>query len=204
MTEQEQKILNQAESLFMRVGIKSITMQDLSRELGISKKTLYQYVENKADLVLKVIFNHAQQEIEEVKKITACSKNAIDEMLQIGRFGFEQVSVISPTAIYDIKKHYQKSWEVIEKLHQEHTYVVIVENFKRGVEEGLYRNDFDVDIVAKLYGAQTFLMIEEAIFPLRKYNKKHLMNEFIKYHLYGIVSPKGKKMLEKYLSIEKN
>ena len=86
MTEQEQKILNQAESLFMRVGIKSITMQDLSRELGISKKTLYQYVENKADLVLKIIFNHAQQEIEQVKKITAASKNAIDEMLQIGRF----------------------------------------------------------------------------------------------------------------------
>ena len=202
MTVQEQKILNQAESLFMRVGIKSITMQDLSRELGISKKTLYQFVENKADLVLKVIFNHAQQEIEQVKKITAASKNAIDEMLKIGRFGFEQISIISPTVIYDIKKHYHKSWEVIEKLHQEHTYGVIVENFKRGVEEGLYRDDFDVDIVAKLYGAQTFLMIEEAIFPLRKYNKKHLMNEFIKYHLYGIVSPKGKKVLEKYLSVE--
>ena len=66
MTEQEQKVLNQAEALFMRVGIKSVTMQDLSRELGISKKTLYQYVDNKADLVLKIIFNHAQQEIEQI------------------------------------------------------------------------------------------------------------------------------------------
>ena len=200
MTEQEQKVLTQAEELFMRVGIKSVTMQDLSRELGISKKTLYQYVDNKADLVSKIIFNHAQHEIDEVKKITSASKNAIDEMLGIARFNFKQISVISPTAIYDIKKYYRKSWEVIEKLHQEHSYDVIVENFKRGVKEGLYRNDFDMDIVAKLYGAQTFLMIEEAIFPLRTYNKKHLMNEFIKYHLYGIVSPKGKKILEKYLS----
>ena len=200
MTEQEQKVLNQAEALFMRVGIKSVTMQDLSRELGISKKTLYQYVDNKADLVLKIIFNHAQQEIEQINTITASSKNAIDEMLGIARFGIEQISAISPTAIYDIKKYYRKSWEVIEKLHQEHTYDIIVENFKRGVEEELYRNDFDADIVAKLYAAQTFLLVEETLFPLRKYDKKHLMNEFIKYHLYGIVSPKGKKLLEKYLS----
>ena len=200
MTEQEQKILSQAEALFMRVGIKSITMQDLSRELGISKKTLYQYVDNKADLVLKIIFNHCQSEIEEVKKITADSKNAIDEMLGITRFGIEQISAISPTAIYDIKKYYRKSWEILEKLHQEHSYSVIVENFERGVEEGLYRDDFDVDIVAKLYVAQTFLLVEETIFPLRKYERRHLMNEFIKYHLYGIVSPKGKKLLEKYLA----
>ena len=89
MTEQEQKVLTQAEELFMRVGIKSVTMQDLSRELGISKKTLYQYVDNKADLVSKIIFNHAQHEIDEVKKITSASKNAIDEMLGIARFNFK-------------------------------------------------------------------------------------------------------------------
>ena len=123
-------------------------------------------------------------------------------MLGIARLGIDQISAISPTAIYDIKKYYRKSWEVLEKLHQEHSYGVIVKNFKRGVEEGFYRDDFDVDIVAKLYVAQTFLLVEETIFPVRKYERRLLMKEFIKYHLYGIVSSKGKKQLEKYLSKE--
>jgi len=196
MQEQEQKILTQAEALFMRVGIKSVTMQDLSRELGISKKTLYQYVENKADLVLKIIFNHAQAEMEAITKITAESRDAIDEMLEIARYSLEQLREISPTMIYDIKKYYRKSWDVLERLHQEHAMGVIVENFKRGVKEGLYRNDFDIDIVSKLYVSKTFLLVEESLFPLRKYDRRHLMNEFIKYHLYGIVSPKGKAVLE--------
>jgi len=202
MTEQEQKILSQAEALFMRVGIKSITMQDLSRELGISKKTLYQYVDNKADLVLKIMYNHAQTEMEAVKKITAESKNAIDEMLEIARYSLEQLREISPTVIYDMKKYYRKSWDIFEKLHQEHSGGVIVKNFNRGVEEGLYRDDFDMDIVSKLYVSKTFLLVEETLFPLRKYDRRHLMNEFIKYHLYGIISPKGKKQLEKYLTKE--
>ncbi len=202
MTEQEQKILSQAEALFMRVGIKSITMQDLSRELGISKKTLYQYVENKADLVLKIMYNHAEEEIKACTKITAESKNAIDEMLGIARYSLEQLREISPTLIYDMKKYYRKSWDVMERLHQEHAGGVIIENFKKGIEEGLYRDDFDMNIVSKLYVAQTFSLVEETIFPLRKYDRRHLMNEFIKYHLYGIVSPKGKKLLEKYLAKE--
>lgn len=196
MQEQEHKILTQAEALFMRVGIKSVTMQDLSRELGISKKTLYQYVENKADLVLKIMFNHAQTEMEAITKITTESKDAIDEMLEIARYSLEQLREISPTLIYDLKKYYRKSWDVMEKLHQEHSSGVIVENFKRGIEEGLYRNDFDIDIVSKLYVSKTFLLVEDSLFPLRKYDRRHLMNEFIKYHLYGIVSPKGKALLE--------
>jgi len=188
----------------MKVGIKSITMQDLSRELGISKKTLYQYVDNKADLVLKIMFNHAQVEMEAVTKITADSKNAIDEMFGIARHSLEQLREISPTMIYDIKKYYRKSWDVLERLHQEHATGVIVENFKRGVEEGLYRNDFDIDIVSKLYVSKTFLLVEDSLFPLRKYDRRHLMNEFIKYHLYGIVSQKGKDILEEYFTNEKN
>lgn len=196
MQEQEHKILTQAEALFMRVGIKSVTMQDLSRELGISKKTLYQTVENKADLVLKIMFNHAQAEMEAITKITADSESAIDEMLGIARYSLEQLREISPTLIYDLKKYYRKSWDIFEKLHQEHAGGVIIENFKRGIEEGLYRNDFDIDIVSKLYVSKTFLLVEDSLFPLRKYDRRHLMNEFIKYHLYGIVSPKGKTVLE--------
>ena len=199
----ENKLLTAIEHLFMRYGIKSVTMDDISRELGISKKTLYQHVDNKADLIHKVMFQHAAVELEAMEVIRSKAKNAIDEMLGVSQYVTQMLREISPTTIYDLQKYYRKAWKMMEQLHQEHFYSFIKSNMEQGIKEGLYRDDFDPDIIAKLYVAKTLLVVDQSIFPLRDYNKEALFKAFIEYHIHGVASVKGLKKLEQYLSRER-
>jgi len=192
----EEEILKKSEALFMRYGIKSITMDDLARQLGISKKTIYQYFENKKDLVLKMSLNHMEREKEATAIITTKAKNAIDEMLKIAKHVIRELRSLSPTALYDMKKYYREAWNVIEQFNQIYVYQCILKNLERGIEEGVYRKDMNLDIIAKLYVGKTSIIIDEELFPLNEYKREELFNEFIYYHIHGIASPQGLKVLD--------
>lgn len=174
-------------------------MDDLARELGVSKKTLYQYIENKADLISQIILNHVEEETDCINNICDQTLNAVEQMLVIGKYVVQQLGKISPTVVYDLKKYYRQSWELMEMLHRQHVYQVIVKNIEKGIKEGLYRENLNTDVIAKLYVGKTFLLVDEDIFPLKNYEKEHLFREFIFYHLFGIVSQKGLKTLEKLI-----
>ncbi|MFT4664873.1 MAG: AcrR family transcriptional regulator [Polaribacter sp.] len=200
----KKKILLAIEQLFMKYGIKSVTMDDIARSLGMSKKTLYQYVDNKANLIHKVMEQHIETELEAMAQIRSESKDAIDEMLGISKHVTQMLREMSPTTVYDMHKYYRKTWDMVEAFHQEHIYEFIKINLEKGVKEGLYRKDFDPDIIAKFYVAKTLLVVDEEIFPLRNYNKEKLFNAFLEYHIHGVASAKGLKKLEQYLSKIRN
>jgi len=193
---QEQEILNKSEALFMKYGIKSITMDDLARQLGISKKTIYQYFENKKDLVNKVMVAHMEREMEDTGVIVQNADNAIDEMLKIARYVIAQLRKLSPTALYDIKKYYRKEWALFEQFNATYIFQCILTNLERGQKEGLYRTDLNKDIIAKLYVGKTNIVVDEDLFPLAEYKRDELYNEFIHYHIRGIASPKGLEVFE--------
>ncbi len=188
------------EQLFMRYGIKSVTMDDIARHLGISKKTLYQCVDNKADLIHKVMEQHIETELETMAQIRSASKDSIDEMLGISKHVTQMLREMSPTTVYDMRKYYRKTWDMVEGFQQKHIYDFIKTNLEKGVKEGLYRKDFDPDIIAKFYVAKTLFVVDEEMFPLRNYNKEKLFNAFSEYHIHGVASVKGLKKLEQYLS----
>ena len=194
----DNRILIKAENLFLRYGIKSVSMDDIARELGISKKTLYQAVENKKDLLMQVIQAHVAAELEEMNTIQDEATDAIDEMLRVTQYVLPTLRQMSPTVIYDLQKYYQEVWQLIEGYHNEHIFNMIKTNVERGISEGIYRDDFNADIVAKLYVGKTVLVIDEDLFPLKNYNKENLFKEYIKYHIRGIASAKGLKLLEKH------
>jgi len=193
----KKQILTKSESLFMRYGIKSVTMDDIARELGISKKTLYQFVENKADLIQKIFNEYIKCEKAEMDEIFIASANAIEEILNIGKYVIQQLRELAPTVMYDLQKYYRESWKLMQSLHQQDVYQVIKANLERGIKEGLYREDLDPDIIAKLYVGKTSLLVDEALFPLKHYDKGCLFKEYIKYHIQGIASPKGLKLFKK-------
>lgn len=197
------KILSGADQLFMRYGIKSMTMDSVSKELGISKKTLYQFVDNKTDLLEQVIRWHLQVELADLLEIRKNAKDAIDEILGMAKYGVQKLRELNPTTVYDLQKHYKEVWNLLESLHTEQVYTFIKENLEQGIEQGLYRSDLNADIIAKLYGGKTVLVVNEDLFPLRDYNKEKLFEEYIQYHIHGVASAKGLKQLEKYLSKEK-
>lgn len=194
----DNRILTKAESLFFKYGIKSISMDDLSRELGISKKTLYQSVDNKKELVMQVFQNHAQKELEAVLNIRKEAADAIDEMIEVAKYVIPTLRHITPTLIFDMRKYYRDVWQMMETYNQQEIFKVIKENIERGIKEGIYREEFHADIIAKLYVGKTMVVIDEDIFPLKEFNKENLFKEHIQYHIRGIATSKGLKLLEKH------
>ena len=194
----DNRVLEKAENLFLRYGIKSVSMDDIARELGISKKTLYKTIENKKNLLMQVMNAHIQAELEEMVKIRTEAKDAIDEMLRVTQYVIPTLRKMTPTLIYDMQKYYQEAWNLMETYHNEHIYQEIKSNIERGIKEGVYRDDIDPDIIAKLYVGKSILIIDESLFPLKDYNKENLFKEYIKYHVRGIASTKGLKLFEKH------
>lgn len=195
MDTQLQQILIQGEKLFLRRGIRSVTMDDIAQTLGMSKKTLYQYVENKADLISKIVLNHVEEETACISKISAESQNAIREMMEITRYSVQQLRDISPLVIFELQKYYRESWEKMEALHKEYIYKVIFDNIEKGKKEGFYREEINSDIVSKLYVGKTYLLVDENVFPLKDFDREKLLMEFFLYHINGLLTEKGRKAL---------
>lgn len=170
-------------------------MDDIAKELGISKKTLYQYVENKNDLLLQVVMAISQKHLKDLHAVLSQTLNAIDEMRGISKIVIQELRRIQPTTMYDLQKYYRPIWAQMEQLHQEHIYGIIKTNLEKGIREGLYRQNLNVDIVAKFFVGKTIIVTDEDIFPLKDYNRENLFKEYINYHIRGIASEKGLEVL---------
>lgn len=190
------KIYSKAEEMFMRYGVKSVTMDDLSRAIGISKKTLYQSVENKEDLINKVITFILMKEAEVMGVIRTKAKDAIEEVVMISRHVNKMLQSINPAAMYDLQKYYTQQFDLMRSLNDKMVYTIIKENMDKGIEEGFYRNNFNTEIIAKLYVGQADLIIDTQIFPTAKYDLMNVHREFVMHHLYSITTEKGKERLE--------
>ncbi|MCB0530790.1 MAG: TetR/AcrR family transcriptional regulator [Lewinellaceae bacterium] len=199
-TEQQEKWLKRVEDLFMRYGIKSVTMDDVARELGISKKTLYLFVDNKDDLVNKMLERHISEEKSECSRHLVAAGNAIEEMFLVMEANSQQLQQMKANVVYDLQKYHRDAWEKIQGFQRGFLYDVVRANLERGVREGLYRNDFDVDIIAKLHIALSFQLFDEDMFPQLTYSKESLFREYLLHYLYGIVSEKGLQILKAKLS----
>jgi AcrR family transcriptional regulator len=194
MTEAE--IIKRVSELYLKYGIKSITMDDASRELGISKKTLYEYFKDKDDLVTQFVGHHMQKMHEEMMKLQTSQVNAIEELLIVSKFITHYLQKISPSVTYDLQKYYPEIWKNINFLQRDHIFKRIRENMVRGIKEGLYRNDLNIDIIANFYlfrmeMSQTFDLIVES-----KYSYEELFNTSFNYHIRGIANQKGIDYLE--------
>lgn len=193
---QEEEILLKAKELFFKLGVRSITMDDLSRELGISKKTLYQFVDNKSDLVNKTLLLHFSGEKQSLCHAIDNASNAIDEITRIATESLKQFRKMHPSSIYDIKKYYPQAWQIIDQFKTEYIYTAIKTNIAKGKAEGLYREQIDVDVIARLYLNSIDYLVNPHNFPATKYNFSDLYKEFITYHLQGISTPKGYEYLK--------
>ena len=192
--------MERVEGLFFRYGIKSLTMDDVAFELGISKKTLYQMVESKDDLVMKVLNHHICREKSQCMDLAAKAANAIDEIFIVLDMNSQDLSQMKTNVIYDLQKYHREGWLMIRNYHYEFVFRNIRDNILRGRNEGLYRDNFDVDIIAKLHLATAFNLFDEQVFPDGSIPRVILFKECMMHFLYGIVSPKGLNYLKKKLS----
>ncbi len=197
---QAEKILTDSKQLFMRYGIRSVTMDDIAKHLTISKKTLYQFFRNKEDLIDKILVDHVSQEKILIEKLQDNSEDAIDELLSLVKYVITTLNNLAPTVMYDLKKYYQKPFHKWDCFHRDHIYEVIQKNLERGVNEELYRDDIKPQILARIYVEFSILVTNGEIFPPDQFQPKHLYRQFIKYHIYGIISEQGRIKYYKHLA----
>lgn len=195
----KQELLEKSEQLFLRYGIRSVSMDDLARELGISKKTVYQYVQNKDDLIQQVFARRMETERTDMAGIQRNSADAVEEILQIGRYVIAKLRVMNANVLYDLHKYYGPTWKRMEKIHSDHIGGVIRENLRKGVEQGLYRANLHIDIIAKLFTGKTALVADEAYFSQQDYNLEQLFRQHLLYHIYGVAAPRGLELLRHHL-----
>lgn len=195
--DQRDKIINETFQLTLRYGIKSVSMDDIARKLGISKKTLYQHFGNKQDLLKEMVLVAIAQEEADIKRIVAEADNALDAVISIARHFLQFLRGMSPSFSYDMKKYYPDVWRLVDNHNDEFAYKVMYDNIERGKEEGLYRTDINVDIIAKLYVQMCRLITDEDIFPLASYTKTDLYHSIITYHIQSLVSAQGRTVLDK-------
>ena len=181
----------------MRYGIKSITMDDVARELAISKKTLYQYFADKSDLVKKVFTTHLEFISKQCR--TACdqSKGAIDQLLQLSTMRADDLSKMNPSLLYDLKKYYPERWQELDNYKNEFIFNIIENNLRNGIESGLYREDLNREVVARFYVYLVDIVMDADGVMRQKFDVKILHHEMVTYHLRAICTKKGLDYLNK-------
>ena len=195
-------ILTKSTELFMKYGIKSLTIDDIAREFGMSKKTLYAHVENKSDLVYKSMQWHIEREECDFKEIVQNAGNAVEEMMMIVNNVTEHIKSLNTNIIFELQKFFPDTFVLFNEFREKHIRMAILSNLKRGVEEGFYREDLDVEIVSRIYVTNTFSFFDQNLFNAKSYQFIDLYREFMKYHLHGIVSAKGLKYIQKIKALQ--
>jgi AcrR family transcriptional regulator len=192
----QQRIIEKAESMFFRFGIRSVTMDEIAKELGISKKTIYQYFTDKDDLVEKVTEHSLSNQICKTNEIYDKSKNPIEEMMYSTKMMREMLENVNGVLFFDMQKYHPTSWA--KYVEFKNGFLDIVKrNLKNGIQEKLYRADINVDILAKLRVESVDLAFNIELFPPKVYNLLNVQLESIDHFIRGIVTPQGLQLYEK-------
>jgi len=185
----KEKIKSIAFQLFMKYGLRSVSMDDIAREAGISKKTLYQHIKDKKSLVTNVMENFLEEDEACVLKIVEQADDAITQMFKINQAGLDIMKNIKPTLIYDLQKYYRETWDLVNRHHMEFFLKIIQTNLQVGITNGTYREDLDVNIISRLFVKTMLILVDEALFPNNQYTKSALLKEHLLYHMNGIINP---------------
>lgn len=202
MDQKEKEILLQAGELFAKYGIKSMTMDDVSRQLGISKKTLYQYVDNKKDLVKKSIQLHINDEKCCMEDVLSSKGNAIDELMKMTKMVGSQMKEMHPSVIFDLKKYHLEAYKCLANHRDDFIYVSIKRNIENGMRSGLYRSNINPEILTRLYLSMVNVIMDPESSILEGHSKSEIYIEMIRYHIRGIASAKGREYLKQKFNQE--
>lgn len=187
----KERIIKSALHLFWRYGIRSVTMDDIARDLGISKRTIYQHYSDKEAILALVIQEEIRTQKCEMQKVEELAQSPIEEMMYATIQMQDTLSDMNPTLLYDLKKYYPNAWELFQNYKQEYIIKGIRDNLVKGIELGVYRTDIDVDVLSLLRVEQIVLAFDPTIYPAKKYNMMHVQMQFLKHFLNGILSEKG-------------
>ncbi|MEM7085161.1 MAG: TetR/AcrR family transcriptional regulator [Bacteroidota bacterium] len=195
----KEKIVQKATELFINLGFKSVTMDDIANEMGISKKTIYAHFNNKTDLIKEstlTLFNLITSGID---GICALGKNPIEELYDIKKFVMLQLKNEKSSPQYQLQKYYPEIHATLKMKHYDKMRECTMVNLQRGVEQGLYRDNIDIEFISRIYFVGVHGIKDDSLFPINEFPKVQLFEDYLEYHLRGIVTKTGLKTLNKFI-----
>ncbi len=184
------KILIKASDLFLRLGFKSVTVDEIALAVGISKKTLYKYFANKEEIILGAV-DYVHEEIKtKIQIIFNLNKNAIEENFIIREMFAEMFNSEGNSPVYQLKKHYPHIFYAVREREAMQSQNMFIENMKKGIKEGYYRKDINIEITSQLYYLMIFSINE--YFPDEK-EVLRLELEALKFYMHSITTENGLK-----------
>ena len=196
----EQKIIEKATEMYLTLGFKSVTMDDIASGMGISKKTIYQHFENKNDLVEAVTMHLFETISCGIDEILTLKKNPIEELFLIKDFVLKNLKNESTSPIYQLQKYYPQIHKTLMSLQFDKMGDCVVDNLKKGMEQGLFRDDINVELIARFYFAGMTSIKDAELFNPTQFSSKDVQETYLEYHLRGICTLKGITELEQLLT----
>ncbi len=197
--ELKDRIQIKSREMFMRFGFKSVTMDEIATQLGISKKTIYQFFKDKDELVACII----QDEISFIQKECVEQEQNSDNAIQEVFKAMDSIQLIfesmNPQVLFDLEKFYPDTHKKFLDHKNGFLLEIIRKNLIRGIREELYRPELDVDIVSKCRLESSFLPFNVLLFPYGNYSLIKVSTEIYYLFLHGMATTKGKKLIEKYI-----
>jgi AcrR family transcriptional regulator len=187
----------------MRYGVRSVSMDDIAAQLGMSKKTLYQFYTDKeelVDVVLSVLLdNNRKQCLADRQK----AENAVHEVFQAFDMMQEMFTNMNPSIVFDLEKYHPAVYKKVQQHKQIFLYQVIRQNLERGIKEDVYRPEINVDVLTRFRIESMMLAFNSEIFPTNRTNLVSIQEEILEHFLYGLSTVKGQRLIEKYKQQQK-
>lgn len=190
--------------MFLTLGFKSVTMDDIASEMHISKKTIYAHFKNKTQLVEEtslMLFDVISKGIDE---ICVLHKNPIEELYEIKKYVMLHLKNEKSSPQYQLQKYYPEINALLKKKQFDIMQDCVIDNIKKGIEQGLYRTNLNVDFVSRIYFLGITGIKDESLFPFELFSRRELMDSFLEYHLRGIITKKGLEALNKTIQNHTN
>ena len=194
------KILHKAAEMFLSLGFKSVTMDDIAAEMGVSKKTIYNHFSNKTELVKEVTSSVFEIVCNGIDLICLKDSNPIEELYEIKRFTMEYMKGEKTSPQHQLQKYYPKIYANLKKKQFDVMQECITENLTRGIKDGLYRDTIDVGFISRIYFHGVVGIKDIELFPLKQFSLNKIMDFYLEYQLRGICSEKGIEILNKIIN----
>lgn len=197
------KILLKARDLMLQSGLRQVTMDDLAHQLGISKKTIYQYYKDKVDLVKAVVNLELKDHELTCKDCKSKAENAIHEMFLLMENMKAMTQTMNPNSMMELEKHFSDAFDMIKNHKDEFLFSLIKQNLMKGIEEGCYRKDLDIDIISKFRLETVFIPFNLRLYPLNKFNSIEVHTQLMEHFVYGLMTVKGHELMNQYKKLSK-
>ena len=192
-------IISGADKLFCQYGFKSVTMDDIAKNLGVSKKTIYQNFKDKNELINILIRDRIVSQDLQMHKCFLESENAVQELYLSMQDMDYFLATMNPMLFYDLQKYHQEAWRKFMAFKEEEIGKTILNNLERGKREGFYREEINTEIITRARLDQVDLVFtQNGHYDTNKYSLSSIMVEITRLFLFGICNKDGRKLIHKY------